>query len=200
MCLKKFEGVKEKHSISSDIFLEDGRKRARRERESGGDEGDESVTKRRKRERNSFVVESKIFEIDAEEKRGKIQVAIWEKKKGISSWVRLGSASLGFLLESLDHCIKDGKGGKWERDWKENGRSYSLVRNENKAGLFLRLGVVDLEKKRHSIIIPKGRGEKGGWVTMAEKLHKWEVSWEEGAQAVRVGGGNLFWKDRTRKW
>ena len=53
-----------------------------RERESGGDEGDESATKRRKRERNSFVVESKIFEIDAEEKRGKIQVAIWEKKKG----------------------------------------------------------------------------------------------------------------------
>ncbi|RVW88690.1 hypothetical protein CK203_043798 [Vitis vinifera] len=39
---------------------------------------------------NSFVMESKTFEIDLEEKRGKIQVAIWEKKKGISSWVRLG--------------------------------------------------------------------------------------------------------------
>ena len=75
-------------------------------------------------------------------------------------------------MESLDHCIKDGKGGKWERGWKENGRSYSLVRNENKAGLFLRLGVVDLEKKRHSIIIPKGRGEKGGWVAMEEKLQQ----------------------------
>eukprot|EP00261_Vitis_vinifera_P035620 XP_019076863.1 PREDICTED: uncharacterized protein LOC109122937 isoform X1 [Vitis vinifera] len=149
-----------------------GESKRERERESGGDEGDESATKGRKRERNSFVVESKTFEIDVEEKRGKIQVAIWEKKKGISSWVRLGSASLGFLLESLDHCIKDGKGGKWERDWKENGRSYSLVRNENKAGLFLRLGVVDLEKKQHSIIIPKGRGEKGGWVTMTEKLQQ----------------------------
>ena len=149
-----------------------GESERERERESRGDEGDESATKRRKRERNSFVVESKTFEINVEEKRGKIQVVIWEKKKGISSWVRLGLASLGFLLESLDHCIKDGKGGKWERDWKENGRSYSLVRNENKAGLFLRLGVVDLEKKRHSIIIPKGRGEKGGWVTMAEKLQQ----------------------------
>ena len=147
-----------------------GERERERERENGGDEGDESATKRRKRARNSFVVESKTFEIDAEEKRGKIQVAIWEKKKGISSWVRLGAASLGFLLESLDHCIKDGKGGKWEREWKESGRSYSLVRNENKAGLFLRLGVVDLEKKRHSIIIPRDKGEKGGWVTMAEKL------------------------------
>ncbi|RVW88874.1 hypothetical protein CK203_045021 [Vitis vinifera] len=99
----------------------DGESERERERESGGDEEDESATKRRKRERNSFVVESKTFEIDAEEKRGKIQVAIWEKKKGISSWVRLGSASLGFLLESLDHCIKDGKGGKWERDGKKMG-------------------------------------------------------------------------------
>ncbi|RVW44583.1 hypothetical protein CK203_104459 [Vitis vinifera] len=68
-----------------------GESKRERERESGGDEGDESATKRRKRERNSFVVESKTFEIDVEEKRGKIQVAIWEKKKGISSWVRLGS-------------------------------------------------------------------------------------------------------------
>ena len=149
-----------------------GESERERERENGDDEGDESATKRRKRERKSFVVESKTFEIVAEEKRGKIQVAIWEKKKGIFSWVRLGPKSLGFFLESLDHCIKDGKGGKWEREWKESGRSYSLVRNENKAGLFLRLGVVDLEKKQHSIIIPKGRGEKGGWVTMTEKLQQ----------------------------
>ena len=39
-------------------------------------------------------------------------------------------------------------------------------------GLYLRLEVVDLEKKRHSIIVPKGRGEKGGWVTMAEKIQQ----------------------------
>ena len=132
-----------------------------RERESGGDEEDESATKRRKRERNSFVVESKTFEIDAEEKRGKIQVAIWEKKKGISSWVRLGSASLGFLLESLDHCIKDGKGGKWDRDWKENGRSYSLVRNENKAGLFLRLGW-SIWRRSGIVLLSRKVGEKKG--------------------------------------
>ncbi|RVW94764.1 hypothetical protein CK203_029899 [Vitis vinifera] len=146
----------------------------------------------RKRERNTFVVESKIFEIDVEVKRGKYKSRSGRKKKGISSWVRLGSASLGFLLESLDHCIKDGKGGKWERDWKENGRSYSLVRNENKAGLFLRLGVVDLEKKQHSIIIPKGRGEKGGWVTMAEKLQQMGafIGRKEHKQ-LEWGGGKL---------
>ena len=170
-----------------------------RERESGGDEGDEGATKRRKRERKSFVVESKTFDINLEEKRGKIQVVICETKKGISSWVRLGLASLGFLSECLDYCIKDGKGGKWERDWKENGRSYSLVRGENKGGLYLRLEVVDLEKKRHSIIvpkgrgeIPKGRGEKGGWVTMAENLQQMGgFSGRKEQKRTEWGGGKL---------
>ena len=174
-----------------------GESERERERENGDDEGDESATKRRKRERKSFVVESKTFEIVAEEKRGKIQVAIWEKKKGIFSWVRLGPKSLGFFLESLDHCIKDGKGGKWEREWKESGRSYSLVRNENKAGLFLRLGVVDLEKKRHSIIIPRDKGEKGGWVTMAEKLQQMGGPMGRKEHKQPDGGGGKLALDRS---
>ncbi|RVW67010.1 ATP phosphoribosyltransferase 2, chloroplastic [Vitis vinifera] len=153
-----------------------GESERERERENGDDEGDESATKRRKRERKSFVVESKTFEIDAEEKRGKIQVAIWEKKKGISSWVRLGPESLGFFLESLDHCIKDGKGGKWEREWKESGRSYSLVRNENKAGLFLRLGWSIW--RRNGIVLlsrevrgKRGMGDHGGEATANGRSH-----------------------------
>ena len=174
-----------------------GESERERERENGDDEGDESATKRRKRERKSFVVESKTFEIVAEEKRGKIQVAIWEKKKGIFSWVRLGPKSLGFFLESLDHCIKDGKGGKWEREWKESGRSYSLVRNENKAGLFLKLGVVNLEKKRHSIIIPRGKGEKGGWVTIAEKLQQMGGSMGRKEHKQPEWGGGKLALDRS---
>ena len=43
-----------------------------------------------------------------------------------------------------------------------------MVCDENKGACFLRLGVVDLEKKRFSIFIPKGRGVKGGWASMAE--------------------------------
>ncbi|RVW42964.1 hypothetical protein CK203_076298 [Vitis vinifera] len=34
--------------------------------------------------------------------------------------------------------------------------------------------VVDLERKSFCIFIPRGRGDKGGWVTMAEKLHQIE--------------------------
>ena len=45
----------------------------------------------------------------------------------------------------------------------------------NSAGCFLRLGVVDLEKKRYNICISKGSGERGGWLAMAESLHKLDV-------------------------
>ena len=127
------------------------------------------------RSRNSlrkgrFGVESKTFEIEVEKKKGKLQATILERKRGISSWIRLGPESLGLFLECLVHCSKDMSVGKWERKWKENGRAYSLLLDENKAGCFLRLGVVDLENKRFNIFIPKRRGAEGGWALMVEML------------------------------
>ncbi|RVW89157.1 hypothetical protein CK203_040261 [Vitis vinifera] len=66
------------------------------------------------------------------EKKGKLQATIVERKKGISSWIRLGPASLGLFFDCLVLCIKDMRTGKWVRKWKENGRAYSLVRDQNK--------------------------------------------------------------------
>ena len=43
-------------------------------------------------------------------------------------------------------------------------------------GCFLRLGIVDLEKKSYNIFIPKGRGVKGGWSSMAETLQSLGVT------------------------
>lgn len=60
--------------------------------------------------------------------------------------------------------------GRWAREWKENGRMYSLSRDYNRGGCFLRLGVADLEGKRFSVYIPRGRGERGGWASMADTL------------------------------
>ena len=80
-------------------------------------------------------MESKTFEIEVQDKKGKLQAIIVERKRRISSWVKLGPKSLGFFLECLLLCIKDTRTGKWERRWKENGRSYSLVRDENKGVL-----------------------------------------------------------------
>ncbi|KAJ9671527.1 hypothetical protein PVL29_025299 [Vitis rotundifolia] len=86
----------------------------------------------------------------------------------------MGPESLGFLREGLTHCIEDGGDGKWGREWKEKGRTYSLTRGANKAGWYLRLGVADSERKRFSIFIPKGKGDKGGWVSMEKELQKLE--------------------------
>ena len=141
-----------------------------RERDLDGEGGEDSEVPRRRRKESSFVVESKVFELTLVERRGKSQIYIVERKRGVSSWVRVGAESLGFLLEGLNHCIKNEKEGSWEREWKEKGRSYSLLRSATKAGCFLRLGVVDSERKQYNIYIPKGRGEKGEWVSMAENL------------------------------
>ncbi|KAJ9692950.1 hypothetical protein PVL29_011872 [Vitis rotundifolia] len=99
-----------------------------------------------------------------------MQITIVERKRGVSSWVKLGPASLVLLVESLGLCIKDSGKGKWERSWKENGRSFSLVRDLNKGGCFLRLGVANPEGKKYSIFIPKGKGEKGGWTSLMEAI------------------------------
>ena len=139
------------------------------ERESEGDEGDAREENRRRRKEGSFGVESKTFEIGVEEKKGKTQVVIVESKGGVSSWVRLGLMSVEVFLDSLNQCIKEEEIGKWERGWKENGRTYSLVRDVNRAGYYLWLGVIDQEKRRFSIFIPK--------------------HWQNGEQAGRNGHG-----------
>ena len=102
-------------------------------------------------------MESKSFEVEVEEKRGRLQATIVERKRGISSWIRLGPASLGLFLDCLVLCIEDVRTAKWVRKWQENERAYSLVHDHNKGGCFLQLDVVDLENKRFSIFIPKGR-------------------------------------------
>ena len=140
-----------------------------------GIEGEFWSGHRKSRRGSSFGVESKIFEVKVEEKKGKLQATIVERKRGISSWVKLGPVSLGLFLECLLLCLEETSDEKWERMWKENGRSYSLLRDENKGGCYLRLGVVDLDKKNFSIFIPKGRRVKGGWSSMVKTLRSLEV-------------------------
>ena len=52
-------------------------------------------------------MESKSFEVEVEEKKGKLQAIIVERKIGISSWVKLGPESLGFFLDCLRFGIED---------------------------------------------------------------------------------------------
>ncbi|RVX03136.1 hypothetical protein CK203_016598 [Vitis vinifera] len=65
----------------------------------------------------------------------------------------------------------------WEMEKKLEGkwRVYSMVRDENRGGCYIRLGVVDLENKNASIFIPKGRGAVGGWTSMIESLRRLDI-------------------------
>ena len=138
-------------------------------------EGADPLGQREISRKNRFSVESKTFEIEVEVKKGKTQFVVVERKRGTSSWVRMGIESLGCFLEGLIHCCEDTNGGKWRRSWKENGRVYFMVRDENRGGCYIRLGVVDLENKNASIFIPKGRGAVGGWTSMIESLRRLDI-------------------------
>ncbi|WKA02558.1 hypothetical protein VitviT2T_020733 [Vitis vinifera] len=166
--------------------------------ECDGEEGEESPVPRSKRKECSFTVESKAFEIVVEDRRGKIQGLIVEKKGGVSSWVRLGSDNIGFFLEGLNLCIKDEKEARWGREWKEQGRMYSMIRGINRAGGFIQLGVSDIEGKRYCIFIPRGRRDKRGWMTMAEKLNQMvgflgkKPNNQEGKAVEKAGVGRSY--------
>ncbi|RVW14111.1 hypothetical protein CK203_099165 [Vitis vinifera] len=108
--------------------------------------------------------------------RGGTTLTITESKRGVSSWVRMGLNSVGLFMEGLQQCIEDMRVGSWEKRWKEKGRSFSMVRVSNRAGCFLRLGVVDVVSKRYSICIPKAKGDKGGWTAMVEALRQMDIT------------------------
>ncbi|RVX11525.1 hypothetical protein CK203_015983 [Vitis vinifera] len=110
--------------------------------ECDGEEEEEKSASQIRRKESRFTVESKAFEIVVEERRGKIQGRIGEEET------------------------------RWGREWKEQGRVYSMTRGTNRAGGFIQLGVSDIEGKRFYIFVPRGRRDKRGWTTMVEKLNQ----------------------------
>ncbi|RVW38216.1 hypothetical protein CK203_090928 [Vitis vinifera] len=160
---------------------------------------DDKVGNRRRR--RGFAVESKMFGLDLLVRRGKPQIVIEESKGGVSSWVRMGLASLGFLMEGLNHCIREEKEDRWVKEWKEQGRSFSLLRSANQAGCFLRLEVTDSERKQYRIFIPKGRKEKMGWAAMMENLQVLRMSIDRKNQMQgEKSRKNMDLKRSLRKW
>ena len=168
------------------------------ERECDGEEGDEGSVPRRRRRECKFSVESKEFEIIGDERKRKLQALIVEKKGGVASWVRLGLDSLGLFLEGLNLCILDEKASGWGREWKEQGRTFSMSRGTNIAGEFIRLGVFDLARKHFCIFVPRGRKETRGWMTMADKIKEVigafgsKSKFQEGKSTGKIAGGSSY--------
>ncbi|RVW27454.1 hypothetical protein CK203_094368 [Vitis vinifera] len=121
---------------------------------------------RRKRKTRSFGVESKSFELEMEERRGKTLITITESKKGVSSWVRMGMFSVGLFMEGLHQCIEDVNEGRWEKGWKEKGRNFSLY------------------------LYSEGQRRQGGWSAMVEALYQLDNSIinKEKQEEMRVRG------------
>ena len=92
------------------------------EHASEGEEGESRAENRGKRKGSRFVVESKVFEVEAEERNGKIHVIISESKGELVSWVRLGPASVGLFIEGLTQCMRDGKEGRWRSEERRVGK------------------------------------------------------------------------------
>ncbi|RVX21687.1 hypothetical protein CK203_001557 [Vitis vinifera] len=131
-----------------------------------------------------------------------VRSSSWKRSGGVSTWIRLGLESLGLFKKGLIHCIRAESEGRWEMEWRDRGKRFSLVRGSNRAGGFLRLGVADLERKTFCIFLPRGRRDKRGWMAMAEMIHQMEelVGRRMELQEVRAGRfRGKRWKEICRK-
>ncbi|RVX19564.1 hypothetical protein CK203_005040 [Vitis vinifera] len=90
--------------------------------------------------RSCFVVEAKSFEILIEEVGGKLRGCIWERSKGVSSWIRFGEASLRCLLDGVEVCCREVNNSAW--------------------AIAGRRGIESIE----------GKGQSFGWNSLAERL------------------------------
>ena len=100
------------------------------------------------------MVESKSFEISVEDVGGKLKGYIWERSKGISSWIRFGEVSLHCLLDVVEACCREIDIRSWVLGWEERGRKYRLEHCSNEAGRFILCSIRDLKTKKFSIIFP----------------------------------------------
>ncbi|RVW34169.1 hypothetical protein CK203_092839 [Vitis vinifera] len=129
--------------------------------------------------KRSFGVESKTFEVETEKKKGITQIFIVERKRGVSSWIKLGPASLGPLMEGLVFCTKDTRTGHWEKFWQENGKpSLNARRNKGDASY---AWVLSIGKRKDLVSLyleaeeQKGVGPSGGGLREMESASDRQV-------------------------
>ncbi|RVW83895.1 hypothetical protein CK203_042030 [Vitis vinifera] len=108
--------------------------------------------------RSWFVVESKSFDILVEDVGGKLKGCIWERSKGISSWIQLGEVSLRCLLDGVEAYCREIDNRSWVLGWEEGGRKYSVERHSNEAGRFILCFVRDLKTKKNQHYLSRREG------------------------------------------
>lgn len=72
-----------------------------------------------------FVFEAISFELEVKETPKGLNRCIWERSRGMTSWIRFGSFSLNCLLLNVEKCVKVSRLPKWSSTWEEDGRCYN---------------------------------------------------------------------------
>ena len=120
--------------------------------------------------RRWFSVDSKSFEFLVEGEGKKLKAIIIERSRGCVSWIRFGKEGLKSVLKGVDFFRREVVTKRRVFDWKENGRSYSLVCREKDAKSFFLCLVTDADEKRRRLFFPKGKGLLKGWTLLVEAL------------------------------
>ena len=94
-----------------------------------------------------FAFEAKSFDIEVEEVSKGLRGCIWERRKGVTSWIRFGGRSLSRLLMGLEAYAKVPSVPVWGNFWEEEGRRYKMEKGSNQAGGFIHCSVRDLGGK-----------------------------------------------------
>ena len=114
-----------------------------------------------------FAFKAKSFDIEVEVKKG-LRGCIWERRKGITSWIKFGGRSLTRLLMGLEACGRASSVSGWGNVWEEEGRRYKMEKGSNQAGVFIRCLVRDSGGKSYNLMFPEGKGVVGGWRILAK--------------------------------
>ena len=83
-----------------------------------------------------FAFEAKFFDIEVEVSKG-LRGCIWERRKGVTSWIRFGGRSLSRLLMGLEACVRAPSESAWGNFWEEEGRRCIMEKGSNQAGGFI---------------------------------------------------------------
>ncbi|RVW72725.1 Glycerol-3-phosphate acyltransferase, chloroplastic [Vitis vinifera] len=133
--------------------------------------------------RSRFVVESKSFEILVEDLGGKMKGCIWERSRGVSSWIRFEEASLRCLLEGVEACCREVDNQRWVFDWMEGNRRNGQSSGWNSLA----------ERLRGLGVAPSGSFKVTSGPEISLKLKGGESVWlEVGEREVQGRGLLLF--------
>ena len=129
-----------------------------------------------------FAFEAKSFDIEVEDVSKGLRGCIWERRKGVTSWIKFKGHNLTRSLMGLEACVRASSVPVWGNAWEEEGRRYIMEKGSNQAGSFIRCLVRDLVGKSYNLMFPEGKGVVGGWRILAEKLRQLGVRSNEETQ------------------